>query len=302
MLGRPITFEPVDRAGFPEFAAKSGLGEGHAQMLATIFYPVEQGWTAVDSGDVQQFFRDKYRMNVLLADDPKPVVAFMQGYTMGGGVGLGGHARHRIVCESSRIAMPEVGIGLVPDVGSTWLLGHAPGEAGEFLALTGYVMGPADAIFCGFADRLLPEADWPMLIHQLTETGDPGILPPGPAPVAPLSGRNLSSFAGIDVPAIRDALDRIDPETAVTIRSKSPLSVTAAPRLVREARLDAAMRESILREYRFTSRASAQADLLEGIWAQVIDRDRSPRWTVGADLVSALLAPSEDAFTIEGRD
>lgn len=250
---------------------------------------------------VRRFFRDEYRMNVTVAEYPKPIVAFLQGYVMGGGVGLGGHARLRIVGNSTRVAMPEVGIGLVPDVGSTWILGRSPGRVGEFLALTGQVMGPGDAIFSGFADRFLSEGDWSELIDRLAGTGDPGILPDGGACDAPLSRQDFSAFAGEDIAAIMAALDKVDPATAATIRSKSPLSVAAALHLVRAARNDRSMHDSIAREYRFTARAAAEADLLEGIRAQVIDKDRSPRWTAGADRADALLAPLGDQeFSMEG--
>ena len=107
------------------------------------------------AGDHQvgrDFFRDEYRMNAAIADFPKPIVAFMQGFVMGGGVGVGGHASHRIVGDTTRIAMPESGIGLIPDVGGTWLLGRAPGRIGEYLAMTGGRMTAGDAIHAGFAD------------------------------------------------------------------------------------------------------------------------------------------------------
>ncbi|MCC7319710.1 MAG: enoyl-CoA hydratase/isomerase family protein [Rubellimicrobium sp.] len=243
---------------------------------------------------VRRFFRDEYRMNVTLAEYPRPVVAFLQGYVMGGGIGLGGHARLRIVGEGTRMAMPEVGIGLVPDVGSTWILGRAPGRVGEFLAMTGQIIGPGDAIHAGFADRFLPEAGWPGLLDRLAATGDPGILPASDACDAPLSRRDLRAFTGADVAAVLAALDQADPATAATIRSRSPLAVAAALLLVRAARGDRSLRDSIAREFRFTARAVAESDLLEGIRAQVIDKDRKPRWTAGADRAQALLAPLGD--------
>lgn len=279
----------IDAVGAKAFCAGGDIGA------------IYRDGRAGEMGAVRRFFRDEYRMNVTVAEYPKPVVAFLQGYVMGGGVGLGGHAWLRIVGNSTRVAMPEVGIGLVPDVGSTWILGRATGQVGEFLAMTGQVMGPGDAIFAGFADRCLPEAGWPELIDRLVRTGDPGILPDGGACDAPLARRDLSAFAGEDIPAVLSALDKVDPATAAVIRSKSPLSVAAALLLVRSARNDRSMRDSIAREYRFTARAAAEADLLEGIRAQVIDKDRSPRWTAGADRAGTLLAPLGDKeFNMEG--
>jgi len=115
----------------------------------------------------RQFWTDEYRLNAKLATSHKPIISFLHGFTMGGGVGLGCHLPHRIVCESSQIAMPECGIGLVPDVGGSLLLARAPGRFGEYLGTTASRMGPADAIFAGFADHFVPQDDWPRLIRTL---------------------------------------------------------------------------------------------------------------------------------------
>ncbi|MCE8455287.1 enoyl-CoA hydratase/isomerase family protein, partial [Rhodovulum sulfidophilum] len=119
----------------------------------------------------QKFWRDEYRMNAKLFEFPKPVVSLMQGFVMGGGVGVGCHGSHRVVGESSQVAMPECGIGLVPDVGGSLILARAPGRMGEYLGVTGRRMGPADAIYAGFADYFLPEAEWPALRDELIATG-----------------------------------------------------------------------------------------------------------------------------------
>src|SRR5690349_12017644 len=92
------------------------------------------------------FWADEYRLNATIAAYPKPIVAWMDGLVMGGGIGISAHASVRLVTERSRLAMPEVGIGMHPDVGGSWLLSHAPGELGTHLALTGSPVGAADAI------------------------------------------------------------------------------------------------------------------------------------------------------------
>ena len=150
----------------------------------------------------REFFRDEYRMNATIADYPKPIVAFMQGFVMGGGVGVGGHASHRVVGDTTRIAMPESGIGLIPDVGGTWLLSRAPGRIGEYLALTGARMGPGDALHAGFADLYIPEAKWPALIDELQRTGDTGCLTGHPAPASalawiPAPGNRIQGILGV---------------------------------------------------------------------------------------------------------
>jgi len=253
----------------------------------------------------REFFRDEYRMNARIAEYPKPIVAFMQGFVMGGGVGVGGHASHRIVGDSTQIAMPETGIGLIPDVGGSWLLGHAPGRCGEYLGLTGARIGAGDAIFTGFADSYIPEAEWPALIDRLAETGDVAAIAPHPRPEAPLEGRDLSAFGGPSVAEIVAALEAAGDEAALKpLRRNSPLSMAATLALVRAARGDASLRDSLARELRFTARATAESDFLEGVRAQIIDKDRNPQWSADASPahVAAMLAPlGEDEIEWEDR-
>src|SRR6204780_1618033 len=121
-------------------------------------------------GDLgKMFWRQEYVMNARIAKYPKPYVAFMDGLVMGGGVGLSGHARHRVVTERTKLAMPEVGLGFFPDVGGTWLLPRSPGEIGTFFGLTGQTMNGPDAIFARFADAVVPSAKLPALRQALTE-------------------------------------------------------------------------------------------------------------------------------------
>src|ERR1700720_2149573 len=108
-------------------------------------------------GDLgKMFWRQEYVMNARIAKFPKPYVAFMDGLVMGGGVGLSGHARHRVVTERTKLAMPEVGLGFFPDVGGTWLLSRSPGEIGTYFGLTGRTMNGPDAIYARFADAVVP--------------------------------------------------------------------------------------------------------------------------------------------------
>ncbi|MEO0401416.1 MAG: enoyl-CoA hydratase/isomerase family protein, partial [Pseudomonadota bacterium] len=118
----------------------------------------------------QTFWADEYRLNHLIFHYPKPVVSFLQGFTMGGGVGIGCHGSHRIVGETSQIAMPECGIGLVPDVGGSLMLALAPGRLGEYLGTTAARMNASDAIFAGFADHFIAQTDWEAVKSALIET------------------------------------------------------------------------------------------------------------------------------------
>ncbi|WP_103761449.1 enoyl-CoA hydratase/isomerase family protein [Roseovarius confluentis] len=236
----------------------------------------------------QTFWRDEYRLNAKVAEYPKPYVAFMQGFTMGGGVGISCHGSHRIVCDSSQIAMPECGIGLVPDVGGSLILANAPGRLGEYLGLTTSRMGPADAIYAGFADTFIPQDAWPALIERLEETGDPAQIdtasetPPQGA-MRELQADIDAHFAGEDLQSIVNALKASESAFAAdalkAMGRNSPLSMACAVEILHRLRGPAAdIRRALELEYRFTFRAMEQGDFLEGIRAAVIDKDRSPNW------------------------
>ena len=236
----------------------------------------------------QTFWRDEYRLNAKIAEYPKPYVAFMQGFTMGGGVGISCHGSHRIVCDSSQIAMPECGIGLVPDVGGSLILANAPGRLGEYLGLTTSRMGPADAIYAGFADTFIPQDAWPALIERLEETGDPAQIDtaretPPQGVMRELQADIDAHFAGEDLQSIVNALKASDSAFAAdalkAMGRNSPLSMACAVEILHRLRGPAAdIRRALELEYRFTFRAMEQGDFLEGIRAAVIDKDRSPNW------------------------
>lgn len=250
---------------------------------------IQELYDTAKAGDFaygRRFWADEYRMNAKLAEYPKPVVALMQGFTMGGGVGVGCHASHRVVCESSQVAMPEVGIGLVPDVGGSLLLGRAPGNVGEYLGTTAARMGPADAIFAGFADHFIAQEHWLDLIAALEETGDAGQVAPlaTTPPEGALAGqqREIDALFRDDRAGIVAALSAGDSDfaraTLKAIRRNSPLSVACAIEIIRRARAAGTIRAALALEYRFTWRAAEHGDFVEGIRAAIIDKDRKPRW------------------------
>ncbi len=250
----------------------------------------------------RDFWRDEYRMNQLLADYPKPIVSFMHGFVMGGGVGYGCHVSHRIVGESTQMAMPECGIGLIPDVGGTWLLGQAPGQMGVYLALTATRMGPGDAIAAGFADTFISEGDWDAVKQRLCDTGDLAALTGQTSPDAPLTDNRAvidALFSGADVATIISALEGHDSPLAATalkaIRRNSPLSMASTLALLRPA--PASLAQALQQEFRWTWRSMDKGDFLEGVRAQIIDKDRNPTWQhasagdVTNAQVAAMLAP-----------
>jgi enoyl-CoA hydratase/carnithine racemase len=246
------------------------------------------------------FWRDEYRMNAKIAEFPKPYVAFMQGFTMGGGVGIACHGSHRVVCDSSKIAMPEVGIGLVPDVGGSLLLARAPGRVGEYLGTTAARMTAADAIYAGFADHYIPSADWPKLIAKLEETGDVAVIETAgqTPPDSPLEGKHArinAHFGGETLTDIVNSLRAEDSdfadETLKSMSRNSPLSMACTVEMIHRLRGPAAdIRRALDLEYRFTFRSMEQGDFLEGIRAAVIDKDHSPKWQHGLDAPPILAA------------
>jgi 3-hydroxyisobutyrate dehydrogenase len=254
----------------------------------------------------QKFWADEYRLNHKIFHYSKPVVSFLQGFTMGGGVGIGCHGSHRIVGESSQIAMPECGIGLVPDVGGSFMLALAPGRLGEYLGTTAARMNAGDAIFAGFADHFIPEAEWEAAKSALAETGSAKALQQwyAPAPDSPLHtamqdidrhfhgaalGDVLTTLRGEDSDFARDTLKRME--------LNSPLSMACAIEALHRLRGPSLTLEKALDlEYRFTARAMEHGDFLEGIRAAIIDKDRTPKWqfadgNVPPAAVSKMLMP-----------
>ncbi|MEM7720165.1 MAG: enoyl-CoA hydratase/isomerase family protein, partial [Pseudomonadota bacterium] len=265
----------------------------------------------------RRFWRDEYAMNAALFHFPKPVATVLQGFTMGGGVGVGCHGSHRIVGDSSQIAMPECGIGLAPDVGGTLLLARAPGRLGEYLGTTGHRMGPGDAILAGFADYYLPEPEWPDLINSLEETGDWTAIDASAhaAPEVTLTAQRHKIDAIFAGETLRDIVTvlRADgsawaEDTLSAMSRNAPRAMAAAVELVHRARTRDTIEAALTQEYRFNHRIAEQGDFQEGIRALIVDKDKTPSW--GADAtesaspaeVAALLMPlGTEELTWEGK-
>ncbi|MFF0476989.1 enoyl-CoA hydratase/isomerase family protein [Streptomyces sp. NPDC004284] len=234
------------------------------------------------------FWRDEYRLNARIARYPKPYVALMDGIVMGGGVGVSAHGSVRVVTERSRVAMPETGIGFVPDVGGTYLLGRAPGELGTHLALTGSPVGAADAILTGLADAFVPSAGLPALARDLAELPAAEALARHAA--APPDGVLAEQREWIDAcytaPTVEEIVERLfgtgvpaAKETAETLLGRSPAALKATLATLRRSRALPGLEEVLDLEYRVSCAALTTPDLVEGIRAQVVDKDRNPRWT-----------------------
>ncbi|MEM7774376.1 MAG: enoyl-CoA hydratase/isomerase family protein [Pseudomonadota bacterium] len=260
-----------------------------------------------DPGLAARFWADEYRLNTMIANYPKPYVALMDGIVMGGGIGLSAHGSHRIVTERSRLAMPETTIGLIPDVGGTWLLSRAPGRMGEYLSLTGVTFGASDALYVGFADTHVVSDSLPTLVNKLVQPhGDPvsaAIAEHASAPEAAKHATRQTDvdrlFAEPDVETILDGLasEHEVPwaaEVADLLRTKSPLSLKLTLHAIRSARRMSSLAEALVEEYRLTTRLFQHGEFLEGVRALLVDKDKSPKWPSG-DL-SAISAEQVAAF------
>ena len=245
----------------------------------------------------QTFWRDEYRLNAKLYCYPKPVISFMQGFTMGGGVGLGCHGSHRVVGETSQIAMPECGIGLIPDVGGSLILASAPGRLGEYLGTTATRMNAGDAILVGFADYFIPQDQWPSLIESLQETGNCALIAAAAqsaseGPVARDKHLIDRHFSGETLTDIVNALRHDDSvfsqKTLGLMARNSPLAMACGVEAIHRLRGSPEMHKALELEYRFTYRAMEHGDFLEGIRAAIIDKDRNPQWQHTLDAVPSV--------------
>jgi enoyl-CoA hydratase len=232
----------------------------------------------------QKFWADEYRLNERIAYYKKPFVAFMQGFTMGGGVGVSCHGSHRIVGETSKIAMPECSIGLVPDVGGSFLLAKLPGNIGIFLGVTGKRMKASDALYCGFADYFIPEAKWEDLKEKLFDTGNiDWIKKFQDCTEASEIGNAFSqiSEAMVDV-SIKNIESRLKhpffEKDLSALRFNSPISVAYTILMLNMEKVRNNISDALDAEYRFTARSQEFGDFQEGIRAAVIDKDRNPLW------------------------
>lgn len=255
------------------------------------------------------FWREEYALNAVIARYPKPYIALMDGIVMGGGMGLSAHGNIRLVTERSKLAMPETALGLVPDVGGTWLLSRAPGQVGTCLALTGRHLDAADAIFAGLADRKITSSRIPELFERLAN---------------PFSGPLQRTLDALTEPAgasalaaEREAIDAVFGESSLermiavlnargdawsrrmleTLADRSPIALKLTLAALRRARSMCSLEEALNLEYRLTCRLNDSGEFAEGVRALLIDKDRKPRWNpptlagVTEAMLASFLAP-----------
>ena len=266
-----------------------------------------------DGADARRFWFNEYRLNSRIGHYPKPYVALMDGIVMGGGVGISAHGNVRVVTDTSKIAMPEVGIGFIPDVGGTFLLSRAPGQLGLHAALTGAPFSGADAIALGFADHYVPHGHLEEFTADIAADGVENAVgahaqDPPPSELAAQRDWIDHCYAGETVAAIVAALRGHDEgrahDAADLIATRSPVALAVTLAAVRRAAACASLDEVLVQEYRVSCASLRSHDLIEGIRAQLVDKDRNPQWSprslaavTDAD-VAAYFEPAEPDLTL----
>jgi enoyl-CoA hydratase len=253
-----------------------------------------------------RFWADEYALNLQISTYSKPYVAIMDGVVLGGGVGVSVHGSVRVVTERTKIGMPEVGIGFVPDVGGTWLLARAPGELGKHVGLTGGTFSGADALELGFADHFVASGHLDQFVEALASMSISDALlrfesDPPHSDLAASRAWIDECYDSNDATEILARLSAADDEdardSAAVIRTKSPLAVAVTLESIRRARIAQSLADVLNQEYRVSLRFASGEEMAEGIRAQVIDKDRQPRWSpttlaqVRPETIDAYFAP-----------
>jgi len=301
--------DPVVEAVMIDHAEGRGFcAGGDIRMLA------ESG--AKDGVEARDFFFTEYRMNHRLFTYEKPVVAFMDGITMGGGVGISQPARYRVATENTRLAMPETGIGLFPDVGGGWYLSRLPGRVGRYLALSGHRLDGADCVEMRLASDYLTSDRLETAKARIA--ADPESIEAvlgdlaTPVPEAKITAHEDDInrlFASDRLEDIYAALEADGGEWAVatlaTLRTKSPQTMKVSLRLLAEGRQMVDFAAEMTQEYAVGSRVVVRHDFLEGVRAVIVDKDNAPVWNpdtpegVTDELIDAIFAalPAAEAWT-----
>jgi enoyl-CoA hydratase len=254
-----------------------------------------------DSG--MDLLRDEYGMNALIGEYPKPYIALIHGICMGGGAGVSVHGKYRLADATLSFAMPETGIGFIPDVGASFFLSRLPDEMGMYLGLTGAPIGLGDALDVGLMTHAVDRDDFDAVIDALAEGRDftSFVRKREAGALAPHRKRIATIFAGHSVEAILERLDRdgsdFAHDIAQTIRTRSPTSLKLVFRQLREAR-GLNLRQCLAMEFRLASRILPAHDFREGVRAALVDKDRNPKWQpsslAGVGDLDAFFAPLQD--------
>ncbi|MBA4163847.1 MAG: enoyl-CoA hydratase [Erythrobacter sp.] len=265
--------------------------------------------SALNDGGIsgRRFFHDEYQLNHQLFAYAKPVVAFMDGITMGGGVGISQPAKYRVATENTRLAMPETGIGLFPDVGGGWYLSRLPGRIGQFLALTGARLDGAECLWAGLATHYLLSDRLEEAKARIAQGHEPGGVltalseSPPPARLEGNAGEIARHFVSDRYEDVLASLEAENSEWAAkelaALSTKSPQTCKVALRQLAESAQLADFADNMRMEYRIASRVLLRPDFAEGVRAVIVDKTNDPQWNpatpeeVTGDLLDAIFAP-----------
>ncbi len=267
---------------------------------------------AKDGAEARAFFHTEYRMNHALFTYAKPTVAFVDGITMGGGVGLALPCDFRVATENTKFAMPETGIGLFPDVGGGWYLSRLPGRMGQYLALTGHRLDGAECLALGLATHYLASAALDDATARIAETPQDIAGALAASAVVPSEAAILARRADIDRLFASDRLEDIyaalaaDPgewaaATLAMLKTKSPQTMKVSLKLLQDGRAMATFEDEMRQEYAVGARVVQRHDFLEGVRAVIVDKDNAPRWNpdtpegVTDHVIDQIFAPMPDA-------
>ncbi len=284
----------VDFASDANIFAVLVTGEGERGLCAggdiRRLYDLRDG----DKDYYRDFWREEYELNAMIARYGKPYVVVMDGLVMGGGVGVSAHGNCRIVTERTRLAMPETGIGFVPDVGGTWLLTRA-GGAGVYLALSGATISAADALHVGLADVFVESQKLEGVIRRLTTIRDSSEAnallreSAGQAEIGELAKNAETLDRVMSKDQVEDILEALESlgtsfadSAAREIRGKSPTSLKVTHALLKQAMRAENLEACLIKEFRAACGLLGTHDLQEGIRAAIVDKDRSPQWRPAA--------------------
>jgi len=264
-----------------------------------------------DGADARAFFHEEYRLNHLLFTSVKPIVAFMDGITMGGGVGISQPAKYRVATENTRFAMPETAIGLFPDVGGGWYLSRLEGRVGQFLALTGARVDGAECLWLKLATHYIPSQALGEVKARIAEEPErvEGILgaasaTPPPARIADNQVLLDKLFASDSYEEILVALEADGSDWAAkergTLGTKSPQACKVSLRLLKEGAAKADFADEMRMEYGVAAHVVQRHDFTEGVRAVLIDKHNRPRWdpptpdAVSDHMIDQIFAPLPD--------
>jgi enoyl-CoA hydratase len=233
----------------------------------------------------ETFFREEYKLNLMIATYPKPYIALIDGICMGGGIGVSVHAPYRVATERAAFAMPETAIGFFPDIGATYFLPRLPGQLGTYLGLTGVRMQGADAVHAGLATHYVPRADLPALSCALADDGPAALgIHAAPLPAFSLAARRAAIDRCFGADGMAENVRRLEAaggewatQTLAALRAVSPSALCWTLEALRRG-ADLTLPQCQAAEMALTRTTMRHPDFAEGVRAMVVDKDRKPRW------------------------